>query len=94
MILLWTGRARVYFNNWAEAPLYWSVDDGHPDGEVKCSRVRIEYTGCETVVEPDCKASPRAWLSFPWATVYRENGEVLITAPVSPPPPTGEWGWW
>jgi hypothetical protein len=77
--LLWTGQTRVYFNNWAEGPLFWSVDRGEPASEVKCAQIRIEGGSGRTVINTTSAGTePRAWLLFMSANVYQVGDYVLI----------------
>ena len=78
MSLLWTGACRIYFNDYTEAPLFWSVDNGNSATEIKSPRV-VMAGSFETVVVPEQKVQPRAWLSFKRASVYRrQNGVVVV----------------
>jgi hypothetical protein len=77
MSLLWTGLCRIYFNSYTEAPLFWSVDNGDSVTEVKCPRV-VMAGSFETVVAPEQKIEPRAWLSFKKASVYRQKDGVVV----------------
>jgi len=77
MSLLWTGVCRIYFNAYTEAPLYWSVDNGDPATEVKCQRV-VMTGDFETIVAPEQKVQPRAWLCFKLANVYERAGGVIV----------------
>ena len=77
MSLLWTGACRIYFNAYTEAPLFWSVDDGDCTTEIKCPRVVMAGT-FETVVVPEQKVQPRAWLSFKRASVYKQKDGVIV----------------
>jgi hypothetical protein len=77
MSLLWTGVCRIYFNTYTEAPLFWSVDNGDNATEVKCPRV-VMAGSFETVVAPEQKVEPRAWLSFKKASVYKQKDGVVV----------------
>jgi hypothetical protein len=77
MSLLWTGMCRIYFNAYTEAPLFWSVDNGDSVTEVKCPRV-VMTGSFETVVAPEQKVQPRAWLCFKKASVYKQNDGVIV----------------
>jgi hypothetical protein len=79
MSLLWTGVCRIYFNAYNEAPLYWSVDNGDPSTEVKCQRV-VMTGDFETIVAPEQKVEPRAWLCFKSASVYEQLGGVITVS--------------
>jgi hypothetical protein len=76
MSLLWTGVCRIYFNAYTEAPLYWSVDNGDPSTEVKCQRV-VMTGDLETIVAPEQKVQPRAWLYLKLANVHERAGGVI-----------------
>jgi len=77
MSLLWTGAFRIYVNAYTEAPLFWSVDDGDSATEIKCPRV-VMAGSFETVVVPEQKVQPRAWLSFKEASVYKQKDEIIV----------------
>ena len=76
MSLLWTGVCRIYFNAYAEALLYWSVDNGDPSTEVRCQRV-VMTGGFETIVAPEQNAEPREWFCFKQGNVYEKPGRVI-----------------
>jgi hypothetical protein len=79
MSLLWTGMCRIYFNAYSDAPLFWSVDNGDAVTAVKCPRV-VMAGSFETVLAPEQKEEPLAWLSFRKASVYRQrDGIVFVT---------------
>ena len=84
MSLLWTGACRVYFNAYTEAPLFWSVDNGDSATEIKCPRV-VMAGSFETVVVPEQKVQPRAWLSFRRASVYKQKDGVVVVIDWTPP---------
>src|SRR5271170_597580 len=77
MSLLWTGACRIYFNAYTEAPLFWSVDDGDSATEIKCPRV-VMTGSFETVVVPEQKVQPRAWLSFKKASAYKQKDGIIV----------------
>ena len=83
MSLLWTGTCRIYFNAYTEAPLFWSVDNGDSATEIKCPRV-VMAGSFETVVMPEQKMQPRAWLSFKRASVYRQKNGVVVVIDWTP----------
>jgi hypothetical protein len=83
MCLLWKGACRVYFNSYNAAPLFWSVDNGDSATEVKCPRV-VMAGSFETVVVPDQRVQPRAWLSFKKASVYKQNDGVVVVIDWTP----------
>jgi hypothetical protein len=83
MSLLWTGMCRIYFNAYTEAPLFWSVDNGDSATEIKCPRV-VMAGSFETVVMPEQKVQPRAWLSFKRASVYRQKNGVVVVIDWTP----------
>ena len=83
MSLLWTGACRIYFNAYTEAPLFWSVDNGDSTTEIKCPRV-VMAGSFETVVVPEQKVQPRAWLSFKRASVYRQKDGVVVVIDRTP----------
>jgi hypothetical protein len=76
--LLWTGKARVYFNSWSEGPLFWSVDQGDIGTEVKCAQIMIEGSSGRTVVRAEGKEQPRAWLLLHVVSVYQVGDYLLI----------------
>jgi hypothetical protein len=83
MCLLWTGPCRIYFNSYTEAPLFWSVDNGDSSTEIKCPRV-VMAGSFETVVIPEQKMEPRAWLSFKRASVYKQRDGVVVVIDWTP----------
>jgi hypothetical protein len=57
--------------------LFWSVDNGDSASEIK--RPRVVMAGSfETVVMPEQRVQPRAWLSFKKASVYRQKDGVIV----------------
>ena len=84
MSLLWTGACRIYFNAYTEAPLFWSVDNGDSATEIKCPRV-VMAGSFETIVVPEQKVQPRAWLSFKKASVNRQKDGVVVVIDWTPP---------
>jgi hypothetical protein len=74
---------RIYFNAYSEAPLFWSVDNGDSATEIKCPRV-VMAGSFETVVMPEQKVQPRAWLSFKRASVYRQKNGVVVVIDWTP----------
>jgi hypothetical protein len=83
MCHLWTGPCRIYFNSYTEAPLFWSVDNGDRSTEIKCPRV-VMAGSFETVVTPEQKLEPRAWLSFKRASVYKQRDGVVVVIDWTP----------
>ena len=58
---------------------FWSVDNGDPASEIKCTGIRFSAAGGETVVVPGSTVQPRAWLFFAQASVCQlPDGSVLI----------------
>jgi hypothetical protein len=63
--------------------LFWSVDNGDSATEIKCPRV-VMAGSFETVVMPEQKVQPRAWLSFKRASVYRQKNGVVVVIDWTP----------
>jgi hypothetical protein len=81
--LLRTGVCRIYFTAFEDAFFYWSVDNGDRATEVKCPRV-VMTGSFETVVVPEQKVQPRAWLSFKRASVYKQNDGIVVVIDWTP----------
>lgn len=63
--------------------MFWSVDNGDSATEIKCPRV-VMAGSFETVVMPEQKVQPRAWLSFKRASVYRQKNGVVVVIDWTP----------
>ena len=63
--------------------MFWSVDNGDSATEIKCPRV-VMAGSFETVVMPEQKVQPRAWLSFKKASVYRQKNGVVVVIDWTP----------
>ena len=74
---------RIYFTAFEDAPFYWSVDNGDRATEAKCPRV-VMAGSFETVVGPEQKVQPRAWLSFKRASVYKQNDGIVVVIDWTP----------
>ena len=83
MTLLWTGACRIYFTSVEEDSFPWSVDNGDRKTEIKCPRV-VMAGSFETVVVPEQKVQPRAWLSFKRASVYKQSDGVVVVIDWTP----------
>ena len=83
MTLLWTGACRIYFTSFEENLFPWSVDNGDRSTEIKCPRV-VMAGSFETVVVPEQKVQPRAWLSFKKASVYKQSDGVVVVIDWTP----------
>jgi len=62
--LLWTGRARLYYNASDEAPYVWSIDDGYVENAYKVTGVTIQgglayRTASRTELDV---AQPKVWI--------------------------------
>lgn len=75
---LWIGQVRCYFNAYTEAPLFWSVDNGDPATEVKCSGI-VFHGNFDTLVNAKSAVQPRAWVQCLTAKVYqRQDGAIVV----------------
>jgi hypothetical protein len=64
-------------------PSIGRVDNGDRATEVKCPRV-VMAGSFETVVVPEQKVQPRAWLSFKRASVYKQNDGIVVVIDWTP----------
>lgn len=85
--LLWIGRFRLYLNSFREAPLVWSIDDGDPQHEVKCTCIHMNgipaVTDC-TIKDPGYLPQPedqkvaKAWVEGEARVLQLPNGEISL----------------
>lgn len=74
---------RIYFTSFENAPFFWSVDNGDGATEIKCPRV-VMVGSFETIVVPEQRVQPWAWVSFKRASVYKQNDGVVIVIDWTP----------
>ncbi|ADV81790.1 hypothetical protein [Terriglobus saanensis] len=84
--LLWVGHFRLYLNSLREAPLVWSIDDGDPAHEVKCTCIHMNnvpaVTGCSVkpgyTPQPEDQRVAKAWVEGEARVVQLHDGEISL----------------
>lgn len=85
---LWIGRFRLYLNSLREAPLVWSIDDGDPSHEVKCTAIHMNgipaVTGCSVrpgyTPQPEDQKVAKAWVEGEARVIQLPDGEISLEA--------------
>lgn len=85
---LWTGRFRLYVNSFREAPYIWSIDDGDPAHEVKCTTIHMEGIAMSTgtcvtpgyTSQPEDQKVAKAWIEGTARVMMTIGDEIYLDA--------------